>query len=188
MRERCPNATLCADPFHVVSWVNAAIDAIRRRLWNEARRAGDAQAKWIKGTRYVLLKGRENLTDNQKQTLADLETFNQPLYRAYLLKEELRAVFQAETPDQAKTRLAKWLADAAGSDIQEMQKVARTVKKHRAQIEASLDLGQTNAKAEAANTKIRLIVRRAFGFHSAQAVISLAMLTLGGLCPPIMFA
>jgi transposase len=38
---------------------------------------------------------------------------------------------------------------------------------------------------EAANTSIRLITRRAFGFHSAEALIALAMLTLGGLCPPL---
>ncbi len=45
--------------------------------------------------------------------------------------------------------------------------------------------GLSNARVEAINTQIRLIARRAFGFHSPQALISLAMLKLGGLCPPL---
>ena len=45
--------------------------------------------------------------------------------------------------------------------------------------------GLSNARIEAANTRIRLIARRAFGFHSPDALIALAKLTLGGYCPPL---
>jgi transposase len=185
VRERCPDATICADPFHVVSWANEAIDATRRKLWNDARRRGQGnRAREIKGTRYALLKGGERLSERHRQ----LETFNRPLYRAYLLKEELRAIFAAPTPAEGRERLGAWIEQAEASEVQEMAVVAARVRRHRAEIEASIELGQSNAKAEAANTKIRLIIRRAFGFHSAQAVIALAMLTLGGLCPPLAFA
>jgi len=44
---------------------------------------------------------------------------------------------------------------------------------------------RSNARVEAINTQIRLITRRAYGFHSPAALIALAMLTLGGLCPPL---
>jgi transposase len=43
----------------------------------------------------------------------------------------------------------------------------------------------SNARAEALNNKVKLIVRRGFGYHSPDAVIALAMLSLGGLCPPL---
>jgi len=43
----------------------------------------------------------------------------------------------------------------------------------------------SNARVEQVNTQIRLITRRGFGYHSQEAVIALAMLTLGGLCPPL---
>jgi transposase len=43
----------------------------------------------------------------------------------------------------------------------------------------------SNARVEQVNTRIRLITRRGFGYHSPHAVIALAMLTLGGLCPPL---
>jgi hypothetical protein len=55
----------------------------------------------------------------------------------------------------------------------------------RAGILAAIEHGLSNARAEAINTQIRLITRRAFGFHSAQALIALAMLTLADLCPPL---
>jgi transposase len=45
--------------------------------------------------------------------------------------------------------------------------------------------GLSNARFEAINTQIRLITRRAFGFHSADALIALTMLTLADLCPPL---
>ena len=40
-------------------------------------------------------------------------------------------------------------------------------------------LGVTNARAEALNNKVRLIVRRAYGFHSATAALALIMLSCG---------
>jgi hypothetical protein len=45
--------------------------------------------------------------------------------------------------------------------------------------------GLSNARVEAINTHIRMIARRASGFHSPEALISLAMLKLDGLCPPL---
>jgi len=48
----CPQATLCLDPFHVVKLASAALDEVRREVWNDARRAGDpAGARWLKGAR-----------------------------------------------------------------------------------------------------------------------------------------
>jgi transposase len=64
-------------------------------------------------------------------------------------------------------------------------KLARTITDQRAGILAAIEHGLSNARVEAINTQIRLITRRAFGFHSAQALIALAMLTLADLCPPL---
>jgi len=64
-------------------------------------------------------------------------------------------------------------------------KLARTVRAHRQAIHDVLDHGLSNARLEAANTKLRLLTRLAFGFHSPQPLIALAMLRLGGLCPPL---
>ncbi|MGI8847248.1 MAG: transposase, partial [Candidatus Dormibacteria bacterium] len=64
-------------------------------------------------------------------------------------------------------------------------KLAVSIKEHRAAIDAALTHQLSNARVEAINTKLRLLTRIAFGFRSAQALIALAMLSLGGLCPPL---
>jgi transposase len=64
-------------------------------------------------------------------------------------------------------------------------KLARTITEQRAGIVAAIQHGLSNARVEQVNTQIRLITRRAFGFHSADALIALAMLSLADLCPPL---
>lgn len=93
--ERAPQAILCLDPFHVVRWATDALDEIRREVWNEARRRGDkGMAHGLKGARWALWKGAERLTGPQVEQLRWIERLNEPLYRAYLLKENLRLIFQ----------------------------------------------------------------------------------------------
>ena len=91
MRERCPNATLCTDAFHIVSWATDALDEVRREVWNEARRKGmRAHAKELKGCRFALWKNPEDLTKHQEAKLSFVANTNSTLSRTYLLKEQLR--------------------------------------------------------------------------------------------------
>ena len=64
-------------------------------------------------------------------------------------------------------------------------KLARSITEHRAGIQATLLHGLSNGLVESVNTKLRLLTRIAFGFRSPDALIGLAMLALGGLCPPL---
>jgi transposase len=64
-------------------------------------------------------------------------------------------------------------------------KLARTISDQRAGIQAAINHGLSNARTEAINTTIRLIARRGFGFHTPDALIALAKLTLSRLCPPL---
>ena len=90
VRERCQNATLCLDPFHICQWASKALDEVRREVWNAARRGGQtALARDLKDARFALWKNPEDLTTRQQAKLATIEKTNQPLYRAYLLKEQL---------------------------------------------------------------------------------------------------
>jgi transposase len=183
--ERCPQATLCLDPFHLVALATIALDEVRRETWNEARRAGDAAgARWLKGSRWALWKRPERLTDRQQGKLAAIEHVNRRLYRAYLLKEELRLVFQS-APDEAVALLDAWLVWARRCRITSFVKLAKTITAHYSGIVATLTHRLTNARIEQINTTLQLICRRAYGFHSADALIALAMLTVGGLRPPL---
>lgn len=181
----CPNATLCLDPFHVVSWATDALDEVRREVWNAARKAGQkAIAKDIKGARWALWRNPEDLSPQQKAKLADIAVSNERLYRAYLLKEQLREVFHLPL-DLAQPLLKKWLAWACRCQIKPFVKLAKTIKKHRNAIHDAIRHGLANGRIESVNNKIRLITRVAFGFRSPNALISLALLSLGGYCPAL---
>jgi transposase len=183
--ERCPNAVRCVDPFHVVQLATDALDAVRREVWNEARNAGQTMlARDLKGARFALWKNPEHLTHRQRARLAAVQHTNQRLYRAYLLKEQLRALYHVPT-EHAAALLDAWLSWARRCRLEPFRKLARTITDQRAGIQAAIEHGLSNARVEAINTNIRLITRRAFGFHSPNALIALAMLTHGGLCPPL---
>jgi transposase len=183
--ERCPDAVRCVDPFHVVMLATDALDEVRREVWNEARRQGNLElARELKGARFAVWKNPENLTDRQQAKLATIQQTNQRLYRAYLLKEQLRQIYRLE-PDAAIRLLNAWIAWARRCRLAPFVKLARTITAQRAGILAAIEHGLSNARVEAINTQIRMITRRAFGFHSASALIALAMLSLAGLCPPL---
>ncbi|OXM59037.1 transposase, partial [Amycolatopsis sp. KNN50.9b] len=109
---------------------------------------------------------------------------NPRLYRAYLLKEGLRHVF-AVGGRAGKEALQRWLSWAVRCRIPEFVKLARTIRSELPAIHASLDHGLSNALIESTNTKIRLLTRLAFGFKHADALISLALLALGGYRPEL---
>jgi transposase len=185
IEEHCPNATICLDPFHVVQWATNALDKVRREIWNDIRHAGHkAVAAELKGSRWALLRNPENLTANQAAKLALVARLNAPLYRAYLLKEQLRMVFHVGY-NHAVPLLERWLQWARRCRIGPFVALARTITYYRADIEATLFHGVNNGRTESLNTKVRLIARRAFGFRSAPALIALSELALGGLCPSL---
>ncbi len=202
--QRCPNAVRVADPFHVVKWATDALDEVRRGTWNDARalarkepkrgrgrpradappRPGSELAKGLKGARYALWKNPENLTENQQVKLAWIAATDPKLYRAYLLKEGLRVVFQL--PHQAAAEaLDRWISWARRCRIPAFVKLQKSILKHRARILAAIEHNLSNGLIESTNTKIRLLTRMAFGFKSAEALIALALLTLGGHRPAL---
>lgn len=201
---RCPNAVRVADPFHIVKWAGDALDEVRREAWNDARkqarkepkrgrgrppadappRPGSELAKGLKGARYSLWKNPENLTENQQVKLAWIAATDPKLYRAYLLKEGLRVVFQL--PHEAAVEaLDRWISWARRCRIPAFVKLQKSIVKHRARILAAIEHNLSNGLIESTNTKIRLLTRMAFGFHSAEALIALAQLTLGGHRPAL---
>ena len=190
--DRCRSAVRCADPFHIVAWATDALDEVRRQAWNTARgaltqrRAGRASgtAKALKHARYALWKNPENLTERQAEKLAWIAKTDPRLHRAYLLKEGLRHVF-AVKGRAGKEALDRWLSWARRCRIPAFVDLARRIAKHRVAIDATLDHDLSNALVESTNTKIRLLTRIAFGFRSPEALIALAMLSLGGYRPAL---
>jgi len=151
----------------------------------QLRRDGKTdQAKALKGSRWALLKNPPDLTGDQRGTVAAIAKTNHPLYRAYLLKEQLREVFALKGA-KGKQLLAGWLSWATRSRLPEFVALAKTIKRFLPLIHNTLEHRVSNALSEATNTHLRLLTRRAYGYHSAEALIAMATLTRGGLCPPL---
>lgn len=176
-----PQAVICYDPFHAVKIVTDALDVERRKAWNELRAGGDAQAaKKFKGARWSLLKNPTDLDEGQAATLRKLKRRGGDVWRAYTLKEAFRAIFAGDlSVEQAAHLIDRWVSRAARSRLPAFVKASKTIRKHRDGILAALRLGINNARAEGLNSVVRLIFRRARGFHSPEAALALVMLTCG---------
>ncbi|MCX5215494.1 ISL3 family transposase [Kitasatospora sp. NBC_00240] len=188
--ERAPNAVRAMDPFHVVAWATEALDEERRSAWNRARReAADPElARRLKHSRHALWKNPEDLTPRQQVKLAWIATNDPRLHRAYLLKEGLRTIYRiaAEEGVQAAVKaLDRWLSWAARCRLPAFTDLARKIKRHYEAILHAIIEKLSNGLIESTNTKTRLIIRRGFGFRSAEAVIALVMLCLGGNRPTL---
>jgi len=175
VREHAPDAVICLDAFHVVMWAMKALDKVRTRTLAAAG-ARDRNLMW------AVRKNPVDLSADQKASLATIQTTNKTLYRAYLLKEQLREAFRVKGR-RGRQLLTGWLSWASHSKIPEFTTLARSIRSYRPLIQNTLDHGLSNGRTEATNTHLRALTKRAYGYHSPEALIGMAMLTRGGLCP-----
>lgn len=185
--EHAPQAIRCLDPYHLVAWATDALDCVRRQVWNTARggKGGrTATSGMLEGARWALWRNPEHLSKPQQATLATIQATNKPLYRAYLLKEQLREIVAVKGAT-GRLLLAAWLRWATRSRLEPFTKLAARIRRHRDAIHNMLDSGLSNARIEANNTHIRLLTRQGYGYRNPQALIANAMLRRGGLCPPL---
>ena len=96
------------------------------------------------------------------------------------MKEMVRAIFAAGLSEDVVAELIKrLLSRLSRCRLKPFVRLGRTIRKHRQGILAARRLNLSNARAEALNNKVKLIVRRAYGFHSARAALALVHLTCG---------
>jgi transposase len=173
-------AIICYDPFHVVALGTKALDVVRRQHWQQMRIADEQAAKRFKGARWCLLKNPENLDEDQAATLRRLRRHGGAVWRAYALKEALRAIFAGDLTEQDVAHLLdRFCQKASRSGLKPFVTLAQTIRKHREGILAAVRLGVNNARHEGLNRRVRLVINRAYGFHSAKAALALIMLTVG---------
>jgi transposase len=181
IREQVPHAEVCFDPFHVVRVGADAVDQVRRDEWNAHDRSHTTTGRWVKNTRWALLKAPDRQSLDQLGTLGEVYQRNKRLYRAFLLYHQLRLLYALEDPALAPAHLNAWIGWAARSKLKPFVKAARTLRRHRAGILAAIRLGLSNGRIEGLNSRVRLISHRSFGFHSAAPLIALIYLCCGGI-------
>jgi transposase len=163
VRKRAPKATICFDRFHVVRHLNQAVDDVRRSLVRHLQ--GPARAL-VKGTRFVLLKNPWNLTPQQKQSLNALVKSNNPLSRAWYLKEDFQRFWDYLSEGWAQKHLNKWLWWASHSRLEPFKHFAKMIRKHLDGILAWTSLRITTGALEGMNNKVKLVSHRSYGFRN----------------------
>ena len=172
-KARAPQAEIAFDPFHVVKLANEAVHDVRR---TEAReRKGSAEAAVLKGSRWALLKAPESLRAEEHVRLSAVAGLNARVFRAYLLKEELRALYRCG-PRSAPEHLRSWLSWASRSNLGPFVKLGRTLRQYRDGVLAAIRLRLSNGRMEGLNNKIGVIKHRAYGFHSFAALAAMVFL------------
>ena len=162
IQRRLPQAALVFDHFHVSRLIHDAIDEVRRRLQRDMPKK---DRDVIKGKRWVLLIAKENLSDRQQVSLAELMATNAELAAAYLLKEEFRYVFKARTRTEGTRRLLRWEDKARESGMPEFASVLGTIERRREGILNYFEFHVANGMAEGFNNVVATIRKQAYGFH-----------------------
>jgi transposase len=167
IKEKCPNAELVFDKFHVVKKVNDALDAVRKKEFADAEKSERIQ---MKRKRFVILRRMKNLSKSQGEELGQLLQSNERLYKAYLLKEQVLSIFDDKnsTVEQIKDRFASWFVNIQSCGFQEFNVVVNTMQHYFYGILNHFRTGMTNSLAEGFNTKINIIKRRAYGFRDLE--------------------
>ena len=123
-----------------------------------AVREAKAKAEELKNSTYVLGKAPDHLSNAQEVKLEMIQANDKVLYRAYLLKESLRLLLKMNDVDEAEKELKHWLWWASHSRIPEFKELYKKIKRHKEHILNTIRLGMSNARIEATNNKIKLII------------------------------
>lgn len=163
VREHFPAAAHVYDHFHVIKLMNEKVDEVRRQA---ARDVSHAEGKLIKGKRWLLLRGEENLDEEACRELDRLKEANEPIATACILKEQLRWTYQeCVDADQAAVELNEWCRIADESEIGPLRTMANTIRQHWQGILAYWDTRLTTGRLEGFNNKIRWLIRQAYGYR-----------------------
>jgi len=169
------------DRFHLMAKLNKAIDEVRA---SEARRLkADGYEPLLKHSRWCLLKRAENLTKNQTVKLAELLQYNLKSVRSYLLREEFQKFWEYHAPFWAAKFLDQWCRAVMRSRIEPMKKVVRTLRQHQPLIlnwfkaKGTISAG----KVEGLNNKVKLTMRKSYGFRTEEAITLALYHNLGAL-------
>lgn len=145
-------------------------------------RLDDTLCETISGTYRPVALGSGHRFAQDRSTRSPTSNGNVNLIWPHLWQCLVGSVFELGGQDD-KDALDAWLQWAQRSRIPEFVEVGRQIRRHRQSIDASLEHGFSNGPVESTNIEIRLLTRMAFGFKSPDALISLALLALGGNQP-----
>ncbi len=122
-----------------------------------------ALEQFMKEKRYVLLRGRENISQDARATLRELSALNRDLYIGYLLKEQFRQVFQTKEVNTATLRLILWIKMCMISNVRILNNFARKISEQFNEVINGIRYKINSARIESANAAIKRIQAKACG-------------------------
>jgi len=164
VKKWCPKACIVFDKFHIISNFNDVIDDVRRTEQRD-KSLSEKEYKAIKGSRWILLKNKENLKDKEKPKLEKLLEINKNLSKVYILKDELKMIWEHENQADMEKALDYWCLKALQTEIESVIKFVNMLQKHRNGILAYAKHKIHTSKLEGTNNKIKELKRRAYGYH-----------------------
>ena len=167
VKKWCPNACIVFDKFHIVSNFNAVIDSVRRKEQCD-KSLSEKEKKVIKGSRWMLLKNEDNLREKEIPKLDKLLELNENLSKVYILKDELKTIWDADTLETMKEALDDWCIKALQTELKPVIKFVNMLQKHRYGILAYADYPIHTSKLEGTNNRIKELKRRAYGYHDPE--------------------
>jgi len=153
-----PQAHIVHDKFHVIAWLNKAVDQVRR-----------AEVKTqpaLKKTRYLWLKNRENHTPNQADSFEQISQMNLMTGQAWQVKENFKGVYKQSSPIEGFYYFRRWAEDVADKAIGACKKVADMFETHLMGILNFISYPITNGRAEQVNSKIQQLKSVAKGYRN----------------------
>lgn len=165
VKECCPGADIVFDQFHVVKAFGKVIDKVRN---SEYRKANKQCKEVIKGSKYILLKNRENLLQDEKPKLRSLLKMNEAITTVYILKDYLKKLWRYRYPKCAESFLNYWCSIAIESKIKAAIAFAKTLKNYAYGIINHCRFPIHTSRMEGINNKVKVIKRKAYGFHDIE--------------------
>jgi transposase len=166
------------DRFHVMQLANKAVDKVRRGEHRRRKLEGDNR---LAKTKYIWLKGQENLTEKQGVLLEDVFTLQLETGKAWAYKEMLRDLWHHDDAASATVYFKDWYRRVIHTKLEPMKKVARTINERLKNVVSYCTLGITNAVAEGLNSKIMAIKRRVGGYRNRENFKTAIFFYCGGL-------
>lgn len=165
VQTHCPRARIVFDLFHLVQGYAEVVDEVRRQ---EYKKADTSQRAFIKGSRYLLLSNRDNLRDDQQSRLDELLAVNQRLSAVYILKDQLKAIYHYRSRPWAKKALDQWCTLAGQVDHPLMRRFIGRLRFFEYGILNHCRYPIGTSPLEGVNNKIKVIKRKAYGFHDPE--------------------
>ena len=160
-KEHFPQAHICHDMFHLVTYLNNAVNDVRKR---EVRRASE-----LRRTKFLFLKDTANLTDRERIRFDTIKNANYEVSRAWRIKENFRDIMHsANSRAAAATLLVMWRNEAVKAGIPEITKVANMFYGHIHGVVNAMALGRNNARAERLNGDIQELKTIGRGFKDVE--------------------